>query len=640
MERGRGALGPALELVHTGRAPTRAVLTAELGVTRATAGAVAAELEALGLIRVDSRPAAAGSQGRPSHRLSLDESGPVVLAAQIHADGFRAALVGLGGRTVATVPGRLTPTADPVQMVGAVVDAGAALLAESGRRCVGAGLAVPSAVAEPEGTARGPLHLAWPAGSPVRAVFAERVRAAGIDGPAFTGNDVNLAALAEHRHGAGRGARHLLCVATGHRGVGGALVLDGRLHTGSSGLALEVGHLTVNPEGRPCHCGSRGCLDVEADPLAFLTAAGRRPGPEGSLLQQSRELLRSEYGEPGVRAAAEELVDRLGLGLAGLVNILNPDRIVLGGLHRELLAAEPERLRAVVADRSLCGRGGEVPVLPSALDHSGLVGGAGLAWWSWSSTTFRNLLCFPRETPAPRFPPPDPKPVGTGRTGPGGAPRGTRVYPTAPRTRVGPAPDGACTGQLCTRWEGHGPGACPGLRMGQASTGLRRYGPGVHREGVHPAEPVRGMCAAGAYPAGSAPGRRPPRRGCARRGPHPAGPAPCRRAPGVRALMGQTPAWGRVYGPGAHLFPAGMCAVRVYLAGPAPGGRVPGGARTRQGMHRAGVHPAGRARARCLPGAAYGAGSSAAAGLACQSYSLIYLVDLPIPSLSVNLDGL
>lgn len=252
LERGRSALGPALELVHTGRAPTRAVLTAELGVTRATAGAVAAELEALGLIRVDSRPgAAAGSQGRPSHRLSIDDAGPVVLAAQVHADGFRAALVGLGGRTVATAPGCVTVSADPAQVLGEVVEAGAALLRESGRRCVGAGLAVPSAVAEPEGTALNPLHIAWPAGAPVRDIFAERVRAAGIQGPAFTGNDVNLAALAEHRHGAGRGAQHLLCVATGHRGVGGALVLDGRLHTGSSGLALEVGHLTVNPEGRP-----------------------------------------------------------------------------------------------------------------------------------------------------------------------------------------------------------------------------------------------------------------------------------------------------------------------------------------------------------------------------------------------------
>ncbi|MEU6486546.1 ROK family protein [Streptomyces sp. NPDC046887] len=381
LDRGRGALGPALELVHTGRAPTRAVLTAELGVTRATAGAVAAELEALGLIRVDSRPAAAaGSQGRPSHRLLVAEDGPVALAAQVHADGFRAALVGLGGRIVATAPGCVTVDEDPAQVLAAVVDAGAALLAAGGRRCVGAGLAVPSAVAEPEGTALNPLHLAWPAGAPVRDIFAALVRQAGIDGPAFTGNDVNLAALAEHRHGAGRGARDLLCVATGHRGVGGALVLDGRLHTGSSGLALEVGHLTVNPAGRPCYCGSRGCLDVEADPLAFLTAAGRQPGPEVSLLQQCRDLLRTEADDPGVRAATAELIDRLGLGLAGLVNILNPDRIILGGLHGELLAADPERLRAVVADRSLWGRSGSLPIVGCALDHNSLAGAAELAW--------------------------------------------------------------------------------------------------------------------------------------------------------------------------------------------------------------------------------------------------------------------
>ncbi|MFP3989801.1 ROK family protein [Streptomyces sp. E11-3] len=380
LERGRGALGPALELVHTGRAPTRAVLTAELGVTRATAGAVAAELEALGLIRVEPG-AAAGSQGRPSHRLVVADDGPVVLAAQVHADGFRAALVGLGGEIVATAPGCETIDADPAQVLGSVVEAGAELLRRTGRRCAGAGLAVPSAVAEPEGNALNPLHLAWPAGAPVREIFAAQVRAANLPVPAFTGNDVNLAALAEHRHGAGLGARHLLCVATGHRGVGGALVLDGRLHTGSSGLALEVGHLTVNPEGRPCYCGSRGCLDVEADPLAFLTAAGRTPGPEVNLLQQSRDLLRREYADdPLVRRAAEELIDRLGLGLAGLVNILNPDRIILGGLHRELLDADPERLRAVVADRSLWGRSGGVPILACTLDHNSLVGAAELAW--------------------------------------------------------------------------------------------------------------------------------------------------------------------------------------------------------------------------------------------------------------------
>jgi predicted NBD/HSP70 family sugar kinase len=374
-------------LVHTGRAATRALLTAELGVTRATAGAVAAELEALGLIRVDTRPAGpSGAQGRPSHRLEVAPEGPVALAAQVHADGFRAALVGLGGEIVATAPVSMTVPADPAHVLGAVVDAGAQLLRSSGRVCVGAGLAVPSAVAEPEGTALNPLHLAWPAGAPVREVFAGQVARAGIlapDGtpvPSFVGNDVNVAALAEHRHGAGQDAQHLLVVASGHRGVGGALVLNGRLHTGSAGLALEVGHLTVVPDGRPCHCGSRGCLDVVADPLAFLEAAGREPGPEVSLLEQARDLLRTEYDDPAVRHAAGVLVDRLGRGLAGLVNVLNPDRILLGGLHGNLLDADAEKLRAVVADHSLWGRSGSVPVLACALNHNSLVGAAELAW--------------------------------------------------------------------------------------------------------------------------------------------------------------------------------------------------------------------------------------------------------------------
>ncbi|NGN67750.1 ROK family protein [Streptomyces sp. A7024] len=383
LERGRSALGPALELVHTGRAPTRAVLTSELGVTRATAGAVATELEALRLIKVDQRPhAAAGHQGRPSHRLSVNPDGPVALAAQVHADGFRAALVGLGGRIVATAPDCMDVPADPQAVLAAVVEAGAQLLRETGRRCVGAGLAVPSAVAEPGGEALNPLHLAWPAGAEVRRIWGECLTEAGIGGyGGFTGNDINLAALAEHRHGAGQGAKDLLCVATGHRGVGGALVLDGRLHTGSAGLALEVGHLTVCPdEGAPCHCGSRGCLDVETDPLAFLTAAGREPGPEVSLLQQARDLVRSSMDDEAVRTAVEVLIDRLGLGLAGLVNILNPDRIILGGLHRDLVEADPERLHGVVARRSLWGRSGAVPIVPSTLDHGSLVGAAELAW--------------------------------------------------------------------------------------------------------------------------------------------------------------------------------------------------------------------------------------------------------------------
>jgi predicted NBD/HSP70 family sugar kinase len=386
LDRGRGVLGQALALVHTGRAPTRAALTAELGVTRATTGAVAAELEALGLIRVDTHPTAPapGTHGRPSHRLEIDPDGPVVLAAQVHVDGYRAALVGLGGRIVATAAGCMIPPEDPGGVIGAVVQAGAGLLRTSPRPCVGVGLAVPSAVSEPDGEALDPLNLAWSVGAPVRTAFADEVARAGLSGPngapppSFVGNDANLAALAEYRHGAGRDSRHLLYVTTGHRGVGGGLVLDGRLHTGSAGLALEVGHLTVDPQGRPCRCGSRGCLDVEADPLAFLEAAGRTPGPQSSLLHQAEDLLRTEYADPAVRAAAGLVLDHLGLGLAGMVNILNPDRIVLGGLHSRLLTADPDRLHTTVAERSLWGR--SVPLLPSGIERAGLVGAAELAW--------------------------------------------------------------------------------------------------------------------------------------------------------------------------------------------------------------------------------------------------------------------
>ncbi|MGW4379117.1 ROK family protein, partial [Kitasatospora sp. NPDC004531] len=252
----------------------------------------------------------------------------------------------------------------------------------SRRRVLGFALALPNPVTEPDGTALAPLHFDWPSGTPVAELFAARVAGADLGPrartvlPTAVANDANLAALAEHRHGAGRDARQLLLVTSGHRGVGGALVLDGRLHTGSSGLALEVGHLTVDPLGRPCPCGNRGCLNAETDPDALFAAAKRRPDPGRPLLGQARALAR----DPEAADAVEHVVERLGLGLAGLVNILNPDRIVLSGLHLDLLAAAPDRLAAVVAERCLWGRSGRVPIVPAQLAHAGLVGAAELAW--------------------------------------------------------------------------------------------------------------------------------------------------------------------------------------------------------------------------------------------------------------------
>ena len=99
------------------------------------------------------------------------------------------------------------------------------------------------------------------------------------------------------------------------------------------------------------------------------------------MLDQAIAALSAGYAtDSRVRAAVSTLVQHLGLGLAGLINVVNPDRVLLGGLHKHLLLAAPDELREAVALRSPWGRGAGVPIHPCALDHGGLIGAAELAW--------------------------------------------------------------------------------------------------------------------------------------------------------------------------------------------------------------------------------------------------------------------
>jgi predicted NBD/HSP70 family sugar kinase len=390
--------GAALALIHTGEAPTRSALTARLGVTRATTGAITSELRDLRLIQVTAATGG-GQQGRPSHRLLPDPDGPVALAAEITTDGFAVALVGLGATMVARLSRDLPVPADPEQALVPVSEAAAALLRRSGRPCVGAAIAVPAAVTEPAGEVVGALYFGWPDGAKVRDIFAAQLAGHGVTGPhggplnlwaagdsratqvCRAVNDVNAVALAEHRHGAGRDAAHLLVVAATRRGVGSALVLRGALYTGSTGLAMEGGHVSIDSHGRRCPCGSRGCLSVETDAERFLDAAGCVPDRGTAPLDAAVALLTAGYAtDPRVAAAADALIARLGLGLASLINVVNPDRVLLGGLHKHLLLAAPEELRHAVSARSPWGRGAAVPIRGCALDDAGLIGAAELAW--------------------------------------------------------------------------------------------------------------------------------------------------------------------------------------------------------------------------------------------------------------------
>ena len=169
----------------------------------------------------------------------------------------------------------------------------------------------------------------------------------------------------------------MLYVMTGQVGVGGGLVIDGRLHLGSAGYALEIGHTPVRRGKRPCRCGNRGCLDVEADPIALLDAAGLSTSEP--TLDKARAVIERRGVDRQARAATHLVIQRLAGGLASLVNILNPDRVVLGGMHAELLAAEGEALRSGISRHSFLDQAARIELRAAELDASALVGAAELA---------------------------------------------------------------------------------------------------------------------------------------------------------------------------------------------------------------------------------------------------------------------
>ncbi|MCC7104887.1 MAG: ROK family protein [Chloroflexi bacterium] len=158
--------------------------------------------------------------------------------------------------------------------------------------------------------------------------------------PTVLENDANCAAVGEWRLGAGRGTRHMIYM-TVSTGIGGGLILDGRLYRGADGTAGEIGHMIVDAEGPPCGCGMRGCLEAVASGTAIGRMA-REAAADGRSARLREIAAREELDARDVAEAAEagdeaarEVIARagryLGLGLAGLINLFNPESIVVGG---------------------------------------------------------------------------------------------------------------------------------------------------------------------------------------------------------------------------------------------------------------------------------------------------------------------
>ena len=356
---------------------TRSELASATGLGRSAIKGLVAELAKRRLV-VERDGEGTGTAGRPSAVVLPHHGGVAALAIEIAVDSLAVATVSLGGHVHARVrvdrsPGRLAPgrTVEDVAELAAPL---LARLAEFDIELVGIGASFYGLVSAADGVVRFAPNLPW-RDVPLAGMVADRLVASV---PVLVGNDADLGALAEHRHVSGTGVHNLLFI-SGEVGVGGGIIVDGRPLRGAAGCGGEVGHVCVNPFGQACGCGSRGCWETEIGAPALLRRAGRRAAP--SRRRAVDELLRdASDGAPDALEALQTVGRWLGIGLAGLVNVFNPQRVVLGGLHARTYPYVRDVVLAELDRRALPPQRAAVEVVPTRLgDDCALLGAAELA---------------------------------------------------------------------------------------------------------------------------------------------------------------------------------------------------------------------------------------------------------------------
>ena len=211
------------------------------------------------------------------------------------------------------------------------------------------------------------LYGPW-TGTPAREPLEE-----GFGAPVTLINDGHAFALAESTLGAGRGAANVMCIVCG-TGIGGGLVLDGRLHLGPEQRAGEFGHHTVSEDGPACECGNRGCLELYAGARAIATAAGAPSFHE--------VVVRARSGDEAATRALARAGELIGLAIANILIFLAPDRVVVGGGVAEAGELLLDPLRASVADRARVAPLDRIAIAPAELGPR--AGAIGAALWSAS----------------------------------------------------------------------------------------------------------------------------------------------------------------------------------------------------------------------------------------------------------------
>jgi predicted NBD/HSP70 family sugar kinase len=366
------------EITAAGQPPSRADVAVRTGLTRATVSALVDELLA-GRLLAEIERAPRATAGRPAKGLVLAADGGAGIGLEVNVDYLSACLVDLAGevrhRSVRATDLRLVSAQTAL---AAVAELGAAANAEAvrqGLRVAGAALAVPGLVT-PAGVVRLAPNLGW------RDVDAAGLLAGyGLSDPRqptrlLVDNEANLAALGELH--AGSDPRATFLYVSAEIGVGAGIVLEGVLYRGTRGWSGELGHLPVAADGPPCRCGARGCLEQLAGLEAIATAAalsGSTLPPDQAVLRMAQ---RARRHDPSALGALDRAGHALGVALSAVVNLLDIDTVVLGGVYGPLAQWLRPAIGREINRRVLTAAWSPVTVRPARLgSEAAAVGAAG-----------------------------------------------------------------------------------------------------------------------------------------------------------------------------------------------------------------------------------------------------------------------
>ncbi|MFF4395211.1 ROK family protein [Streptomyces sp. NPDC001480] len=341
---------------------SRAAVASRIGLTRAAVSTLVDELVRWGLLH-ELGPERPGRVGRPGSALAVSGRGPAGIGAEVGVDHLAVCAVDLRGevraRAVRHRANRGRAPEPVLEELDALVRRVVAEAEREGLWPAGLAVAVPGLVARDARTVVRAPNLDW-RGTDLGALLP-------TDIPLTVDNEANFGALAELWLGADTPGDFLHVSA--EIGIGAAVVVDGGLLRGTRGFAGELGHVPVRPDGPPCPCGGRGCLEQYAGEEAVLRAAGLEPGEDlvGLLAR------RAEEGDADVRRALRDAGTALGIALTGAVNLLDPDSVVLGGA---LAGLSPWLLPSLETELASRTAGPACPVSVSRLGPEGPLLGA------------------------------------------------------------------------------------------------------------------------------------------------------------------------------------------------------------------------------------------------------------------------